>query len=203
MDWLLNKQWDMQMMYIKATLQIYDDKIMIRSCKNLPNTSVKLTPFAFPLGSSELSDFSMIGLALVINACKSAAISPVMPLRTRSANDVDALACERCSFPSIFSSSAPQSTVIDSLPWIVEDSKSGFNNHMANCVTAYVKTVSRFRLAVSTPCRTSSPGSPDRVGIASIGRILCPAGRLTRSRRTSTVQFPSSSRVPIDAGSPG
>ena len=176
---------------------------MIRSCRNLPNTSVKLTHFPFPFGSSVLSDFSMIGLAFVINACKSAAISPVIPLRTRSANDADGLACERCSFPSIFSSSAIPSIVIDSLPGIVEDSKSGFNSHIASCVTAYVNIVSRFRLDVSTPCRTSSPGSLDLVGTAVIGRMLCPEGRLTRSRRTSRVQFPSSSRVPIDAGSPG
>ncbi|KIL58991.1 hypothetical protein M378DRAFT_286192 [Amanita muscaria Koide BX008] len=64
-------------------------------------------------------------------------------------------------------------------------------------------TFSRFLRAVHTPFPTSSPGSVVRVGSAPTGSMLCPAGRFTRSRSIARVQFPSSSRVPIEAGSLG
>ena len=62
---------------------------MIRSVKNLDNTSVRsFSPSDLPDAPSLLAN---TGLARVNNACRSAVISPVIPLRNLSANPRGAL----------------------------------------------------------------------------------------------------------------
>lgn len=126
--------------------------VMIRSCKNDNSIGVMSTQF-FPTAASVSGKAAF---ALFNSICKSEAISPVIPLLNLSAKFVVALDTRlSLSFPPSFDTDNINSMFVpcpgpSSISTSVT-SNSGFNNHIASCVTAYSMILSRFRRAVRIP----------------------------------------------------